>query len=105
MLDKSECLALVELLSVSWDKPIEKNTLKVRAAGYWEYISDLPAAAVTKVVKDMAVAGKRWAPKPGELRVATIVMMENKELPSEPETAWTELQNIRTANLLWHYQL
>lgn len=90
-LDKRECVTVIELLSVSWDKPIDAATLKIRAAGYWEYIHDLPVSAVTKVIKDMAIAQRKWAPKPGELRVACIAMMQDEILPISAEEAWSDL--------------
>jgi len=96
-LDKTECIAVIELLSVSWDKPIDKTTLKIRASGYWEYISDLPADAVSRVIKDMAVGGRKWIPKPGELRVECIAMMQGDDPPMSAEEAWADLMARRQA--------
>lgn len=96
-MDKKECMECIEFLSVSWDKPLDPTTLKMRAASFWEYISDLPVIAVKETIKRMAISGRQWAPKPGELRVATIVMIEGASMPPEPEEAWTELQAIRSA--------
>ena len=80
-MDKKECLEVIELLSVSWDKPMDQTTLTARAKAFYEYIGDLPAAAVAKVIKDMAVAGRQWAPRPGELRAEAIAMMQEDDLP------------------------
>ncbi len=96
-MDKHECLAIVELLSVSWDKPIEREVLRTRANGYWTYISDLPAEACEIVIKDMAVGGRQWMPRPGELRVATITMMQGDEPPMSGAEAWADLQDRRSA--------
>lgn len=96
-MDKKECISVVELLSVSWDKPIDSVTLKIRASGYYEFISDLPAEAVTTVIKDMAVGGRKWLPKPGELRVASIAMMQGEDPPMSAEEAWADLMARRQA--------
>ena len=87
----------MELLSVSWDKPIDPNSLKIRARGYWEYIADLPHDAVQIVVRNLATAGRKWMPRPGELRVATIAMMQEDEMPPTAEEAWTSLLTISSA--------
>ena len=52
-MDKQECLNITELLSVTWDKPIDQASLTVKAKGYWEYIGDLPYDAVKQTVKEM----------------------------------------------------
>ena len=96
-MDKKECLEVIELLSVSWDKPMDQTTLTARAKAFYEYIGDLPAAAVAKVIKDMAVAGRQWAPRPGELRVEAIAMMQEDALPPSAPEAWSQLQTNRAA--------
>lgn len=95
--EKKECLECVEFLSVSWDKPLDPTTMKMRASAYWEYIEDLPLVAVKETIKNMAISGRQWAPKPGELRVATIGMIEGVPMPPVAEEAWTELMAIRGA--------
>lgn len=93
-MEKEECLKAVELLSVSWDKSIDQSSLMLRAKGYWEYISDLPYAEVRKSIKTLAMSGRRWAPRPGELRIETLSRMRGETPPPEPEEAWTMLQRI-----------
>lgn len=93
-MDKNECKSVVELLSVTWDKSLDSASLIVRAKGYWEYISDLPYDDTKATIKKMGVAGKKWAPKPGELRLAVLADIRNAQLPPEPEEAWTILQAI-----------
>ena len=93
-MDKQECLSITELLSVSWDKPLDQSSLTIRAKGYWEYISDLPYDDVKKTVRRLAMSGKRWAPRPGELRLETMAEMRDEQLPPEPEEAWTLLLAI-----------
>jgi len=93
-MDKKECLAATELLSVSWDKSIDQSSLTVRAKGYWEYINDLPYDEVKSTIKRMAMSGRRWAPRPGELRMETLSSMRGETPPPEPEEAWTMLLQI-----------
>lgn len=93
-MDKNECKAVVELLSVTWDKPLDSASLIVRAKGYWEYISDLPYEDTKTTIKKMGIAGKKWAPRPGELRLEVLANIRNAQLPPEPEEAWTILQAI-----------
>jgi|TARA_R100000005_G_C5001495_1_gene208710 hypothetical protein len=93
-MDKQECLNITELLSVTWDKPIDQASLTVRAKGYWEYIGDLPYDAVKQTVKEMGLSGRRWIPRPGEVRIATMAKVSGEQLPPEPEEAWTLLQSI-----------
>lgn len=91
---KDECLAIIELLSVSWDKPLDQSSLTVRAKGYWEYINDLEYDHVRDTVKRLALSGRKWAPRPGELRVETISHIRGEAPPPEPEEAWTMLLQI-----------
>jgi hypothetical protein len=93
-MDKHECKSIIELLSVTWDKPLDTTALTVRAKGYWEYLSDIPYEETKSTIKKMGVAGRKWMPKPGELRIATIAEMRDEQLPPEPEEAWTVLQSI-----------
>lgn len=93
-MEKSECLKTVELLSVSWDKSIDQSSLTLRAKGYWEYISDLPYEEVKTTIKTLAMSGRRWAPRPGELRIETLSRIRGEQPPPEPEEAWTMLQRI-----------
>jgi hypothetical protein len=93
-MEKTDCKAVVELLSVTWDKSLDTASLTVRAKGYWEYIHDLPYEETKATVKRMGMAGRKWMPKPGELRIATLAGIEGEELPPEPEEAWTVLQAI-----------
>jgi hypothetical protein len=93
-MEKSECKEIVELLSVTWDKPIDNNTLLVRSRGFWEYISDLPYEETKSTVKELGLAGRKWMPRPGELRILVLASMRSEELPPEPEQAWTILQAI-----------
>jgi hypothetical protein len=93
-MEKSECKEIVELLSVTWDKPIDNNTLLVRSRGFWEYISDLPYEETKSRVKELGLAGRKWMPRPGELRILVLANMRSEELPPEPEQAWTILQAI-----------
>lgn len=93
-MEKSECKEIVELLSVTWDKPIDNNTLLVRSRGFWEYISDLPYEETKNTVKELGLAGRKWMPRPGELRILVLANMRSEELPPEPEQAWTILQAI-----------
>jgi len=93
-MEKSECKEIVELLSITWDKPIDNNTLLVRSRGFWEYISDLPYEETKSRVKELGLAGRKWMPRPGELRILVLANMRSEELPPEPEQAWTILQAI-----------
>ena len=93
-MDKNECKSVVELLSVTWDKSLDSASLIVRAKGYWEYVSDLPYEPTKATIKKMGIAGKKWAPKPGELRLAVLAEIREATLPPEPEEAWTILQGI-----------
>jgi hypothetical protein len=93
-MEKTECKAVVELLSVTWDKPLDTSSLTVRAKGYWEFLHDLPYEETKTTIKRMGMAGRRWAPKPGELRIATLAGLKDEPLPPEPEEAWTMLQAI-----------
>ena len=93
-MEKTECKAVVELLSVTWDKSLDTASLTVRAKGYWEFIHDLPYEETKTTIKRMGMAGRKWLPKPGELRLATLSYMNGEELPPEPEEAWTILQAI-----------
>jgi len=93
-MDKHECKSIVELLSVTWDKSLDATSLTSRAKGYWEYIEDLEYDAVKSVVKKMGLAGRKWMPKPGELRINVLAEQNSEALPPEPEEAWTVLQSI-----------
>ena len=42
----------------------------------------------------MGLSGRKWAPRPGELRIAVLANMRDEDLPPEPEEAWTVLQAI-----------
>lgn len=93
-MDKNECKATVELLSVTWSQSIDASSITVRAKGFWEYINDLPYEDVKSTITRLGLSGKKWAPRPGELRIAVLAQMQNEELPPEPEEAWTVLQAI-----------
>ncbi len=93
-MDKNEFKATVELLSVTWGQSIDASSLTVRAKGFWEYINDLPYEDVKNTITRLGLSGKKWAPRPGELRIAVLAQMQNEELPPEPEEAWTVLQAI-----------
>lgn len=93
-MEKNECLMAVELLSVSWDKSIDQSSLTIRAKGYWEYISDLPYSEVKETIKRLAMSGRKWAPRPGELRIETLSIIRGEDPPPEPEEAWTTLIRI-----------
>jgi len=86
-MDKHECKSIVELLSVTWDKSLDATSLTSRAKGYWEYIEDLEYDAVKSVVKKMGLAGRKWMPKPGELRINVLAEQNSEALPPEPEEA------------------
>ena len=93
-MEKEECKEVVKLLSVTWDKSLDLSSLSVRAKGYWEYIHDLPYEETKHTIKRMGMSGRKWMPKPGELRIATLANIQGEELPPEPEEAWTLLQAI-----------
>lgn len=93
-MDKNECLMAVELLSVSWDKPIDQASITIRTKGYWEYIQDLDYTEVKNTIKTLSMSGRKWAPRPGELRMETLSRQNNEDLPPEPEEAWTLLVRI-----------
>ena len=93
-MDKNECKAVVELLSVTWNQAIDASSITVKAKGFWEYVEDLPYENVKETIKHMGLAGRKWAPRPGELRIAVLANMRDEELPPEPEEAWTVLQAI-----------
>jgi len=93
-MDKNECKAAVELLSVTWGQSVDASSLTVRAKGFWEYINDLPYDDVKDTITHLGLSGKKWAPRPGELRIAVLAKMRDEDLPPEPEEAWTVLQAI-----------
>ena len=93
-MDKNECKAVVELLSVTWNQAIDASSITIKAKGFWEYVEDLPYENVKETIKHMGLAGRKWAPRPGELRIAVLANMRDEELPPEPEEAWTVLQAI-----------
>lgn len=93
-MEKDECKQIVEFLSVTWDKSIDNSSVASRARGYWEFIQDLPYEETKITIKRMGMAGRKWMPKPGELRIATLANMKGEDLPPEPEEAWTVLQAI-----------
>lgn len=93
-MDKNECKNVVELLSVTWDKSLDSVSLTARAKGYWEYIQDLNYDDVKAVIKELGLSGRKWLPKPGELRIMVLAKANDEELPPEPEEAWTILQGI-----------
>ena len=93
-MDKNECKAVVELLSVTWNQAIDASSITVKAKGFWEYVEDLPYENVKDTITHMGLAGRKWAPRPGELRIAVLANMRDEELPPEPEEAWTVLQAI-----------
>lgn len=93
-MEKEECKEVVKLLSVTWDKSLDTSSLSVRAKGYWEYIHDLPYEETKNTIKRMGMSGRKWMPKPGELRISTLASIQGEELPPEPEEAWTLLQAI-----------
>jgi hypothetical protein len=93
-MDKNECKSAVELLSVTWNQSLDNASLTIRMKGYWEYISDLDYEAVRDTIKEMGVSGKKWLPRPGELRTIVLAKLNGEELPPEPEEAWTVLQAI-----------
>ena len=93
-MDKNECKAVVELLSVTWNQAIDTSSITVKAKGFWEYIEDLPYENVKNTIKHMGLSGRKWAPRPGELRIAVLANMRGEALPPEPEEAWTVLQAI-----------
>lgn len=92
-MNKQECLQIVELLSVTWDKPLDTQTLTIRTKGYWEYIQDLPYEQTKQTIKKLGLTHK-YAPKPGELRIATLAAQHNETPPPDPEEAWATLQHI-----------
>lgn len=93
-MDKNECKELVELLSVTWDKPLDAASITARAKGYWEYIQDLDFYEVKETVTNLGIVGRRWMPRPGELRLEVLAKTRGETLPPEPEEAWTMLQAI-----------
>jgi hypothetical protein len=93
-MEKTECKAIVELLSVTWDKSLDTTSITVRSKGYWEFIHDLPFEETKTTIKRMGMAGRKWLPKPGELRIAILSDISEEQLPPEPEEAWTILQAI-----------
>jgi len=94
-MDKQECLNITELLSVTWDKPIDQASLTVRAKGYWEYIGDLPYDAVKQAVKEMGLSGRRWIPRPGEVRIATMARTSARARRSMDTTPINRAKNIQ----------
>jgi|TARA_R100000742_G_C4269998_1_gene88607 hypothetical protein len=93
-MDKEECMRATQLLSVSWNMPLDQSSINIRTMGYWEYLQDLPYDEVKTTIKSLALSGKRWAPRPAELRINTLAKIRGDELPPEPEEAWTVLQAI-----------
>jgi len=93
-MDKNECKNVVELLSVTWNQSLDNASLTIRMKGYWEYINDLEYEAVRDTIKEMGISGKKWLPRPGELRTIVLAKVSGEELPPEPEEAWTVLQAI-----------
>ena len=64
-MDKNECKAVVELLSVTWNQAIDTSSITVKAKGFWEYIEDLPYENVKNTIKHIGLSGRKWAPRPG----------------------------------------
>ena len=93
-MNKEECVKVVELLSVTWDKQLDAASLGIRVRGFWEYIQDLPYEPTMDTIRKLGVAGRRWAPKPGELRLLVLSTVQDSPLPPEPEEAWMILQDI-----------
>tara|TARA_Y100000361_G_scaffold82803_1_gene73239 strand:- start:3999 stop:4475 length:477 start_codon:yes stop_codon:yes gene_type:complete len=93
-MNKDEAENAIKFLSVSWNMSLDQSSLNLRYAGYWEYIQDLPYAEVKKTIKDLAMSGKKWAPRPAELRINTVARIKDQTLPPEAEEAWTVLQAI-----------
>ena len=79
---------------MTWNQAIDASSITVKAKGFWEYVEDLPYENVKETIKHMGLAGRKWAPRPGELRIAVLANMRDEELPPEPEEAWTVLQAI-----------
>ena len=100
-MDKKELLEdVLSLRAFLWDKPwnMKPKTPEelIEARLWYEFIGDLPATAVQKVLRDMSITGKTWPPKPGELRVAAISMMQ-EDAPPDAFEAWSQLQENRAA--------
>lgn len=93
-MEREECIKAVELLSVTWSMSLDKISINTRTRGFWEYIGDLPYKEVKDTITHLGLAGRKWAPRPGELRIHTLARMKSEELPPEPEEAWTVLQAI-----------
>lgn len=93
-MNKEQCKNITELISVTWDKSLDTISLTARAKGYWEYIEDLEYETVKSTIKNLGLSGRRWAPRPGDLRIMTLAAERGEALPPEPEEAWTILQSI-----------
>ena len=93
-MEKQECQDLVTFMSVTWDKSLDIASITARAQGYWAFVQDLDYATTKAAVKQMGLAGRKWMPRPGELRLQVLSHNSGEELPPEPEEAWTILQSI-----------
>ena len=93
-MDKNECLAIVKLVNGSWNRDVDDRSIKTLAEAYWEYLEDVPYKETRDAVRGSAIAGDRWPPRPGELRVRVLAVITQEPLPPEPEEAWTILQSI-----------
>ncbi len=92
-MEKAELQEVVEFFAVSWNKNLSKNELTLMVKNFWPYMKDLNKLDVLSTIQEMSM-GRKWAPRPAELRVATMSKATGEELPPEPEEAWAILQSI-----------
>ena len=92
-MDKNECKAVVELLSVTWNQAIDASSITIKAKGFWEYIEDLPYENVKKLSSTWGyqdVSGHHAV----NCVLPCLQTCRDEDLPPEPEEAWTVLQAI-----------
>ena len=96
-MEKAELQEVVEFFAVSWNKNLSTNELTLMVKNFWPYMKDLNKLDVLSTIQEMSM-GRKWAPRPAELRVATMSKATGEELPPEPEEAWAILQSISQVN-------
>lgn len=92
-MNRTDTMKLVLLCAELWPSyspPADDRTWAVRLEAWGAVLGDLPGKAVHAGI--LSLANREFAPSPGQIRAATVDMLDGPGRAPSPDAAWAEVR-------------
>jgi hypothetical protein len=94
---RAEVAALVDRIWATWSIDQSMNARKAAYEAWFALLEDLDGAVCNRVLDELAIEDKPWAPRPGTLRKKVIDRTDPAGAAPSPTEAWTQFRSNAVA--------